>query len=137
MSLRQHDLACGKGELLCRWAAEFGTGGVGVDLSEVFLAAARDRADELGVADRVRFEHGDAGAFAAEPGAYDIVSCIGATWIGGGLAGTLDRFTAAAGVPGPVAARPPGVRAALRGLGRVRAASHLTGRRADGERMER
>lgn len=83
------DLACGKGELLCRWAAEFGSTGHGVDLSEVFLAAARSRATELEVADRVSYEQGDAGRCEPEPGAYDVVSCLGATWIGGGLAGTL------------------------------------------------
>ncbi|WP_433425615.1 SAM-dependent methyltransferase [Microtetraspora malaysiensis] len=88
--VRQLDLACGKGEMLCRWAADHGAEGVGVDISDVFLSAAHERAEELGVADRVRFERGDAGAYAVEPGAYDIVSCIGATWIGGGLAGTLD-----------------------------------------------
>jgi SAM-dependent methyltransferase len=86
---RQLDLACGKGEMLCRWAAEHGVTGLGVDLSEVFLAEAGDRARELGVADRVAFVSGDAGAYRAEPSAFDIVSCIGASWIGGGLAGTL------------------------------------------------
>ncbi|MGK5558934.1 SAM-dependent methyltransferase [Actinomadura kijaniata] len=84
------DLACGKGEMLCRWAAERGAQGVGVDLSKVFLSAARARAEELRVAERVRFVHGDAGAYRAEPGAFDVVCCIGATWIGGGLAGTLE-----------------------------------------------
>src|SRR5829696_2950561 len=44
---RHLDLACGKGEMLCRWAKRFGTVGLGVDLSEVFLAAARARAAEL------------------------------------------------------------------------------------------
>lgn len=86
---QQLDLACGKGEMLCRWAARFGIDGLGIDISEVFLAAARKRAEELGVTGRVRFEHGDAGRFQARAGAYDVVSCIGATWIGGGLAGTL------------------------------------------------
>jgi SAM-dependent methyltransferase len=86
---RQLDLACGKGEMLCRWAARFGTGGLGVDISEVFISAARERATELGVADRVRFERGDAGRCEAEAASHDIVSCIGATWIGGGLAGTI------------------------------------------------
>ena len=66
------DLACGKGEMLCRWAEWFGSGGVGVDLSHVFLAAARERASELGVADRVSFVQGDAGAYEAAPGAFDI-----------------------------------------------------------------
>jgi SAM-dependent methyltransferase len=84
------DLACGKGELLCRWAEWFGAGGVGVDLSHVFSAAARERATELGVADRVSIVQADAAGYAADGGAFDIVSCIGATWIGGGLGGTVE-----------------------------------------------
>lgn len=83
------DLACGKGEMLSRWAEWFGSGGVGVDLSHVFLAAARERAAELGVMDRVSFVQGDAAAYQSAPGAFDIASCVGATWIGGGLAGTM------------------------------------------------
>ena len=84
------DLACGKGEMLCRWAARFGIEGLGVDISEVFVAAARKRAEELGVADRVRFASGDAGRFKADVASFDIVSCVGATWIGGGISGTVD-----------------------------------------------
>jgi SAM-dependent methyltransferase len=87
---RQIDLACGKGEMLCRWAARFGIEGLGVDISDVFLAVARKRAEELGVVDRVRFESGDAGRFKVDAASYDVVSCIGATWIGGGLAGTIE-----------------------------------------------
>ena len=87
---RQLDLACGKAEMLCRWAERFGIGGHGIDISEVFLAAARARAAELGVGDRVRLEQGDAGKVPLERGAYDVVSCIGATWIGGGLRGTVE-----------------------------------------------
>lgn len=84
------DLACGKGELLCRWAEWFGSGGVGVDLSPVFLGAAVARAAELGVSDRLTFLQGDAGTYESEPGAFDVAACIGATWIGGGLAGTVE-----------------------------------------------
>jgi SAM-dependent methyltransferase len=87
--MRVLDLACGKGEMLCRWADWFGAGGVGVDLSPVFSAAARARAVELGVAHRVEIVEGDAAAYLAQPAAFDIVSCLGATWIGGGLVGTL------------------------------------------------
>jgi hypothetical protein len=80
--------------MLCRWAAHFGTEGLGVDLSHVFLTAARARAAELGVTGRVRFEHGDAshrvGEAVGAAAPYDIVSCIGATWIGGGVGGTID-----------------------------------------------
>lgn len=84
------DLACGKGELLCRWAEWFGSSGVGVDLSTVFFAAARERAAELRVADRIEIVTGDASTYRAEAGAFDVVCCIGATWIGGGLAGTIE-----------------------------------------------
>ncbi len=84
------DLASGKGEMLCRWAEWFGSGGIGVDLSAVFTAAAVARARELGAADRVSFVEGDAAAYVAEPGAFDMAACLGATWIGGGLVGTID-----------------------------------------------
>jgi len=84
------DLACGKGEMMALWAQRWGISAVGIDLSHVFTAAARDRVSELGIADRVTIIQGDAGAYAAEPGTFDVVSCIGATWIGGGLIGTLN-----------------------------------------------
>jgi SAM-dependent methyltransferase len=84
------DLACGKGELLCRWAEWFGSGGVGVDLSDLFLGTAAARAHELGVADRVSFVQGDAAAYVPEPGGFDVACCIGATWIGDGVGGTVD-----------------------------------------------
>ncbi len=88
--LRQLDLACGKAEMLCSWAARYGIHGIGVDLSPVFLDAARDRAEELTVTAQVEFVHGKAEDYRAEPHAFDVVSCIGATWIGDGLTGTLD-----------------------------------------------
>ncbi|GAA1391017.1 methyltransferase domain-containing protein [Pseudonocardia kongjuensis] len=77
------DLACGKGEMLCTWARDLGFTGTGVDLSSAFVADARARAAELGVADRVRFTHGDAAGHVAER-PVDLAACIGATWIGGG-----------------------------------------------------
>ena len=81
------DLACGKGELLCTWARDHGTVGTGVDLSTVFVAEARERAAALQV--DVTFVQGDASAYVAdEP--VDVASCVGATWIGGGVVGTLD-----------------------------------------------
>ncbi|MBO3086229.1 SAM-dependent methyltransferase [Cellulomonas fengjieae] len=81
------DLACGKGELLCTWARDHGTVGTGVDLNPAFVAAARERAAELGV--DVTFVEGDAGGYVVTP-PVDVAACVGATWIGGGLLGTLD-----------------------------------------------
>jgi ubiquinone/menaquinone biosynthesis C-methylase UbiE len=86
---RMLDLACGSGELLCTWARDHGVTGTGVDISTVFLASARARALELGVADLVTFVHDDAaGQVADRP--VDIASCIGATWIGDGVPGTVE-----------------------------------------------
>ena len=83
------DLCCGSGEMLCTWARDLGMSGVGVDLSPDFLAVAHARAAELGVADRVSFVHGDAaGHVADEP--VDLVCCLGATWIGDGMEGTVE-----------------------------------------------
>lgn len=87
---RQLDLACGKGEMPCRWAQTFGITGLGVDISTVFLGAARKRAEELGVAELVTFNRADAADRDVADGAYDLVSCIGATWIGQGPAGTVE-----------------------------------------------
>ena len=52
----------------------------------------RARAAELGVTDRVQFKQGDAvGYVAADP--VDVASCLGATWIGDGVYGTIDLLT--------------------------------------------
>jgi hypothetical protein len=87
--MRQLDLCCGKAEMLCQWARRWGIHGVGVDISKVFLAAAHERADEFGIAGQVTFVEGDAGTYVAEAKGFDVVSCIGATWIGNGLVGTI------------------------------------------------
>jgi SAM-dependent methyltransferase len=87
--MRVLDLCSGKGEMLLQWSKAFGSGGIGVDISSVFLAAANERAAELDLASRVAFEAGDAAKWASDE-KFDVVCCIGATWIGGGIAGTLD-----------------------------------------------
>lgn len=85
----QLDLCCGKAEMLCQWAKRWGIQGTGVDISRVFLDAARQRIVEFGVEDKITLIEEDAGEYTAAPESYDIVSCIGATWIGDGLVGTL------------------------------------------------
>src|SRR5512139_2041360 len=54
------DLGSGSGEMLCTWARDHGISGTGIDLSQLFTEQAKLRAEELGVADRVEFIHGDA-----------------------------------------------------------------------------
>jgi hypothetical protein len=86
---RHLDLASGKGEMLCQYALRYGVTGIGVDVHLRCVEEANARAVELDVENRVEFVHGDASTYAAAPDSFDLVSCIGATWIGGGLTGTL------------------------------------------------
>ncbi|MBP7050044.1 MAG: class I SAM-dependent methyltransferase [Phycisphaerae bacterium] len=83
------DLGSGSGEMLCTWARDHGVAGVGVDMSQLFTEQAKRRAEELGVADRVEFIHGDAAGYVADE-KVDVAACLGATWIGGGVAGTIE-----------------------------------------------
>ena len=82
------DLGSGSGEMLCTWARDHGIGGTGIDMSELFTEQARARAEELDVADRVEFIHGDAAGYVAGE-RVAVAACLGATWIGGGVAGTI------------------------------------------------
>ncbi len=83
------DLASGSGEMLATWARDYGITGIGVDISTRFVEQAWARAAELGVTGRVEFVHGDAGTYvSATP--VDVAACVGATWIGGGVDGTIE-----------------------------------------------
>jgi len=83
------DLGSGSGEMLCTWARDYGIVGTGIDMSRLFTEQAKLRAVELGVADHVTFIHGDAAGYVAEE-KVDVAACVGATWIGGGVAGTIE-----------------------------------------------
>jgi SAM-dependent methyltransferase len=89
---RMLDLACGKGEMACRFAlAAPALEAMGVDVYEPFVDIARRRAAELDVVDRARFRVAEAAAYCrSSADTFDLVCCIGATWIGGGLAGTVE-----------------------------------------------
>jgi SAM-dependent methyltransferase len=82
------DLASGSGEMLCTWARDHGITGTGVDLCQLFTTQAQRRAQELRVADRVTFLHADAAGYVAND-KVDLAACLGATWIGGGVPGTI------------------------------------------------
>jgi SAM-dependent methyltransferase len=83
------DLGSGSGEMLCTWARDHGIVGTGVDMSGLFTEQAKLRAEELDVTDRVTFIHGDAAGYVADE-KVDVAACVGATWIGGGFAGTIE-----------------------------------------------
>lgn len=83
------DLGSGSGEMLCTWARDYGVIGTGIDMSQLFTEQAKLRAAELGVADQVKFIHGDATGYVSEDKA-GVAACLGATWIAGGVIGVID-----------------------------------------------
>jgi SAM-dependent methyltransferase len=83
------DLGSGSGEMLCTWARDYGIIGTGVDMSQLFSGQAKLRTEELGVSDRVKFIHGDAAGYVADE-KVGVAACLGATWIGGGVVGTIE-----------------------------------------------
>src|SRR5512139_2310759 len=82
------DLGSGSGEMLCTWARDHGISGIGIDMSQLFTEQAKHRAEELGVAHQVKFIHDDAAGYVSDE-KVSVAACVGATWIGGGVAGTI------------------------------------------------
>jgi SAM-dependent methyltransferase len=74
--------------MLCTWPRDHRIIGIGIDLSRSFTDQALRRAKEIGVAARVRFIHGDAAGFISDD-KVDVAACLGATWIAGGVVGTI------------------------------------------------
>jgi len=93
------DLGSGSGEMLCTWARDHGITGTGIDMSRLFTEQAKRRAIELGVADRVKFIHGDAAGYVSDK-KVGVAACLGATWIGGGVAGTIELLARSLGPGG-------------------------------------
>ena len=82
------DLGSGSGEMLCTWARDYGIIGTGIDMSQLFSEQAKLRAETLGVADQVKFIHGDAAGYVSDE-KVGVAACVGATWIAGGVDGTI------------------------------------------------
>ena len=83
------DLGSGSGEMLCTWARDYGVISIGIDMSQLFTKQAKRRTEKLGVADQVKFVRGDAAGFVSDEKA-DVAACLGATWIAGGVVGTIE-----------------------------------------------
>jgi SAM-dependent methyltransferase len=75
--------------MLCTWARDYGIVGTGIDMSQLFSEQAKLRAQELGVADKVNFIHDDAAGYVSDE-KVGVAACVGASWIGGGVAGTME-----------------------------------------------
>ena len=89
---RMLDVASGKGGPAVLLATRFGCAVEGIEIAPEFHATAVERAATEGLADRVTFELADAASASFEPSAYDVAMCLGASFVFGGLAGTLDAL---------------------------------------------
>lgn len=89
------DIASGRGGPALLLVREFGCTWDGIELSPDFHAVAVDRIAKAGLADRVSFELGDGAQAAFEPDSYDAALCLGASFVYGGLADTVDALALA------------------------------------------
>ncbi|HEU5490987.1 MAG TPA: class I SAM-dependent methyltransferase, partial [Gaiellaceae bacterium] len=89
------DIASGRGGPALLLATEYGCSWHGVELSPDFHAVALARVVEAGLADRVIFELGDGAAATFEPASYDAALCLGASFVYGSLADTVDALVPA------------------------------------------
>lgn len=78
-----------------------------VERSEEFLGEARRRAASTGLTDLLEFVRADGREFQIAPERYDAALCLGATFIWGGLAGTLRALRPGVKPGGHVAAGEP------------------------------
>jgi SAM-dependent methyltransferase len=87
------DIACGKGEFLIRLAEAYGARGVGIDISPFFIAEAERRLAARASSAGITFTEMDGSEFKpGQPHSFDLASCIGASWVFGGHADTLDAL---------------------------------------------
>ena len=89
------DIACGRCGPAIILASTFGCRIVGIEKSEEFAEAARRRIVAAGLDELISVQVQDAADFPIDPEAWDAALCLGASWIWGGLEGTV-----AALVPG-------------------------------------
>lgn len=84
------DIATGKAEFIIRLAEQVAISGVGVDLSPYCVSDAREKhAKRVPDAELTFLEMDGADYEPEEPETFDLVACIGASWIYGGHRGTL------------------------------------------------
>jgi ubiquinone/menaquinone biosynthesis C-methylase UbiE len=87
------DIACGKGEFLIRLAEVYGANGRGIDISPFYIDhAKRSLKTRLSNAGITFTQMSGTDFKPDKPFSLDLASCIGASWIFGGHAKTLDTL---------------------------------------------
>ncbi len=86
------DIASGRGGPAVLLAGEFGCRVDGIELRPEFHAVAVERVESAGLSGLVSLELADASGVELPENAYDVAMCLGASFVWGGLAGTLDAL---------------------------------------------
>jgi SAM-dependent methyltransferase len=87
------DIACGKAEFLVRLAEAYGIRGTGVDLSPFCIVDAQSKLQARAPKAGVVFRQMDGADFKpAAPRSLALAACIGASWVFGGHAATLEAL---------------------------------------------
>jgi ubiquinone/menaquinone biosynthesis C-methylase UbiE len=89
------DIASGRGGPALLFAETFGCRIHGVEISPDFHAAAVERAEAAGLSELLTFELGDGAAVTFDPEEYDAALCLGASFVFGTLADTVDALAPA------------------------------------------
>jgi SAM-dependent methyltransferase len=84
------EVATGKGEFIIRLAEQYNIEGIGVDLSPYFISDAKKKHQQRISSAQLTFVEMDGADYKPKaPGSFDLVACIGASWIYGGHKETL------------------------------------------------
>lgn len=94
-SSRVLDMGSGRGGPALLLAGEFGCRITCVERAPEFAAAARQRIADAGLSDQVEVVEADGATYEVEPGSFDAALCLGASFIYGGLQGTIAALKAA------------------------------------------
>ncbi|MCP4310006.1 MAG: class I SAM-dependent methyltransferase, partial [Bacteroidetes bacterium] len=87
------DIACGKGEFLIRLVKTYGVRGLGIDISPFYIAEAKRRLEARAPSAGIVFRKMNGADYRPdESHSFDLVSCIGASWVFGGHTGTIDAL---------------------------------------------
>jgi len=101
------DIASGRGGPALVLAGTFGCHVTCVERFPGFVAAARERAAAAGLDALIHVVQADATDVVIEPSRYDVVMCLGATFVYGGFEPTLDRLVVGARPGGHVVVGEP------------------------------
>ncbi len=83
------EIAPGKGEFIIQLAQQYDIEGTGVDLSPYYISYAREKHQQRIPGARLSFLVMDGADYNPDEKDFDLVACIGASWIYGGHKGTL------------------------------------------------